>query len=330
MTTTKDSDKRSTTSSRRSSVTHEGTVIEKLTEASMQTSIEVKAESAAQLRLSEMEEICNSLVAEKEYLVERNQTLEDENSKNIKIISELEANVSKHHRNELELNEKLDWAKKETDQAITELQQYRTRAQQTLQMKERLIEQLKEGKQMDGETSPDVTALQMEVQQLLMDKRNLHDELQNLTDRLEVSRVHAGKLEQRLEEGASREHKLRELQDSLRASAVKCSQLEEDLKSKTDEIVTVREEMLKQRTGLMVKMSEKEGELHNLRLKLSQRQHSQVSSDAEERIHSLTHSLVQKQGALESITAERNALRIQLEKLDVSFVPVSNPFSVAD
>lgn len=61
----------------------------------------------------------------------------------------------------------------------------------------------------------------------------------------------------------------------------------------------------------------RETEIMDLRTKLNQRRQSAMHSGTEERISSLTHSLVQKQAALESITAERNALRIQLEKLDV-------------
>lgn len=45
---------------------------------------------------------------------------------------------------------------------------------------------------------------------------------------------------------------------------------------------------------------------------------SNSSVDLELRLNSLTQSLVQKQTTLESTTAERNALRLQLEKLDVS------------
>lgn len=315
----KDTGKSSTVSSRRSSITQDGTVIENFAEASMQTSIELKTESDTETRLIEMEEICNSLVAEKEFLVERNDFLEAENTKNIKIISELEATISRHHRNELELNEKLDWAKKETDQAIIELQQYRTRAHQTLQMKERLIEQLKDGKQVDGEDlSTDTATLQMEIQQLQIDKRHLRDEVQTLTEKWEQTKLQATKLEQRLEESYSREQKLRELQTALKESTIKCAQLEEELKLKTDEVISAREDFLKKRAGLVVKLSESENEILTLRAKLSQRQQNQLSSDAEERIHSLTHSLVQKQAVVESITAERNALRLQLEKLDVS------------
>lgn len=57
-----------------------------------------------------------------------------------------------------------------------------------------------------------------------------------------------------------------------------------------------------------------------LQTKLSQQHSSSVApiavNSSDERIYSLTQSLVQKQNSLESITAERNAIRLQLEKLE--------------
>lgn len=57
-----------------------------------------------------------------------------------------------------------------------------------------------------------------------------------------------------------------------------------------------------------------------LRSKLSQQQNtfpvSTGANSTDDRIYSLTQSLVQKQNSLEAITAERNAIRLQLEKLE--------------
>lgn len=318
-----DIDKRSNNSSRRSSMTHEGTVIEKVTEASMQTSFDGRNDSCVQLRLVELEEICNSLVSEKEFLIERNQNLEEANAKNIKTISELELTIAKHLKNEVDLREKLEWAKKETNQAIAELQQYRTRAQQTLQMKEKLIEELKlghseeAGNVYDSDLENGTNALRIELENIKSENRSLLEEISMLNDKCEQTKNYAVRLERMLESGAERERKLNEVQESFNNIVNKCSQLEEELKARVQETILLKEEMMKQRGQFKIKMSEKEIEIFQLRDKMSQRVQSS-SNEAEERIHSLTHSLVQKQTALESITAERNALRIQLEKLDVS------------
>lgn len=45
---------------------------------------------------------------------------------------------------------------------------------------------------------------------------------------------------------------------------------------------------------------------------------STPSSKVESRLTSLTQTLVSKQQALEILTTERNALRLQLEKIEVS------------
>lgn len=47
-----------------------------------------------------------------------------------------------------------------------------------------------------------------------------------------------------------------------------------------------------------------------------------AESGVEDRVQSLTQSLVKKQSSLEAITAETNALRIQMEKLEVNFCQI--------
>lgn len=57
--------------------------------------------------------------------------------------------------------------------------------------------------------------------------------------------------------------------------------------------------------------------MKKLKATIARLDHSAGSSKTfEDRIHSLTQSLVQKQNSLENVTAERNAIRIQLEKLE--------------
>lgn len=66
---------------------------------------------------------------------------------------------------------------------------------------------------------------------------------------------------------------------------------------------------------ILIEIYFRENELK--RLKNSNRE-SQVQTELENRMHSLTQSLLSKQNNLENITAERNALKLQLEKLSVS------------
>lgn len=60
-----------------------------------------------------------------------------------------------------------------------------------------------------------------------------------------------------------------------------------------------------------------ETELTKLKAKIAQLNYAGSSSKGfDERINSLTQSLVQKQNSLEAVTVERNAIRIQFEKLE--------------
>jgi len=64
--------------------------------------------------------------------------------------------------------------------------------------------------------------------------------------------------------------------------------------------------------SLMTSFFCRENELKRLR---NSHRESQVQMELENRMQSLAQSLISKQNSLENITAERNALRLQLEKL---------------
>lgn len=61
-------------------------------------------------------------------------------------------------------------------------------------------------------------------------------------------------------------------------------------------------------------------QIEELKQQLKQRKTFTGNEDVESRIQGLTQMLMTKQSSLESITTERNALRIQLEKLEVSYM----------
>lgn len=71
----------------------------------------------------------------------------------------------------------------------------------------------------------------------------------------------------------------------------------------------------------------RESELAKLRAQIPPQQRSRAANVAnaaaaqglEERVRSLTASLVTKQNSLETVTADRNALRFQLEKLEIEY-----------
>ena len=72
----------------------------------------------------------------------------------------------KLQQSENDFKQKLEYAKNESRDAINELAQYRLRAQNQLQLKEKLIEQLKNGGDITNGDDQDESTLQIEVEQL--------------------------------------------------------------------------------------------------------------------------------------------------------------------
>lgn len=65
-------------------------------------------------------------------------------------------------------------------------------------------------------------------------------------------------------------------------------------------------------------LKEKDEELEQLKVQLRQLGNRPNNEDYEARIQSLTEMLMTKQTTIQTITTEKNALRLQLEKLEVN------------
>lgn len=161
-------------------------------------------------------------------------------------------------QNENDLKQKLDYAKNETREAINELQQYRLRAQNQLQLKESLIEQLKAGSGIvNGHESLEST-LQIELEQLRDQRDHLQSELDLLSRRFDESRNFIEKMEHkhRMMQSDS-EDKLLTLDESINQLNLRCANYEEDIRLQKQEIFQIRDEMLKQKTSMTTKLHEK-------------------------------------------------------------------------
>jgi len=82
------------------------------------------------------------------------------------------------------------------------------------------------------------------------------------------------------------------------------------------EIRYLKDELISQRNGFSLQIQKKNSEISKLKLQLSVS--ATPSSEIDSRITTLTQTLVLKQQALECLTTERNALRLQLEKVEAS------------
>lgn len=229
-----------------------------------QLKAESNTKSSVQSRIRELEEMNAYLVQERIQLVERIDGLGNSNKGYITTITELEMSVAKLHKNEVDLNDKLSWAKRETDQAIAELQQYRLRAQSTLQMKEQLIDQLKTS----GGTIPAISdgspvqniasnTESFELNNLKKENDNLMLELTHTQEQLDRAREYISKLENRQDQvEQEKEQKISSLNESLIKEQFRYNQLQEKLRTQQIELNGVKDELSKQKSNVGLKMKE--------------------------------------------------------------------------
>lgn len=78
----------------------------------------------------------------------------------------------------------------------------------------------------------------------------------------------------------------------------------------------MKDELITKRNGFSLQLQRQDSEISKLRLQLSAS--AIPNNEMDSRLASLTKTLVLKQQALECLTTERNALRLQLEKLEVN------------
>lgn len=78
---------------------------------------------------------------------------------------------------------------------------------------------------------------------------------------------------------------------------------------------SLRDELSLRHNSFLAKIQKQESEISRLRSQLSAA--ATPNSEVETRLSSLTRTLVLKQQELEHLTTDRNALRLQLEKLEV-------------
>ncbi|PNF30873.1 Golgin subfamily A member 5 [Cryptotermes secundus] len=215
-----------------------------------------------------------------------------------------------------DMQQQWDRTRAELTYSRSELDQYRVRAQRILQDKERLITELR-GQGSAGRSTPADDTVELELDQLRQERELLREEIAQVSARLKASRDELQETECRLESGREQAgQSLQLLQDSLQEERRKRQTAEEDCRAHAEEFRSVRDELLRQKAQLASRVRERETELTKLRSQLSQRPSSLAGDELESRLHALTQTLVVKQSSLETVTTEKNALRLQLEKIE--------------
>lgn len=211
--------------------------------------------------VSELTKTCDQLVADKENLQRKLEEIEEINNGYVKTISQLEVSVAKMHEATTDLNEKLSMAKTETEQAVFELQQYRSRAQHTLQMKDEIIAELKvmhSKNETNDDTDIDAQCNQIELASIKQERDAFLEEINALRNQLNANKQIASTLESKMHdiEMKSSDNE-KTLTNALKQEKLKYSQLEETMRTQAKELKVVRDELKRQQALTSTKLHEK-------------------------------------------------------------------------
>lgn len=152
-------------------------------------------------------------------------------------------------------------AKTETEQAEFELQQYRSRAQHTLQMKDELIAELKSIHSKNETTDDadiDAQCKQIELVSLKQERDSFLEEINMLRNQLNASKQIISTFEEKMHafEGRANDNE-KTLTNAMKQEKMKYSQLEETLRTQAKELKVVRDELKRQQALTSTKLHEK-------------------------------------------------------------------------
>lgn len=211
--------------------------------------------------VSELTVTCDQLATDKDGLQHKLDEIEDANNGYVKTISQLEVSIAKMHESSMDLNEKLTMAKTETEQAVFELQQYRSRAQHTLQMKDELITELKSmhtKSESNDDTDIDAQCKQIELATMKQERDTFFEENNMLRNQLETNKQILNTLENKIHENEMRfSDSEKSLSNTLKQERLKYSQLEETMRTQAKELKVVRDELRRHQATTSTKLHEK-------------------------------------------------------------------------
>ncbi|KAB0801227.1 hypothetical protein PPYR_05581 [Photinus pyralis] len=190
----------------------------------------------------------------------------------------------------------------------SEMEQYRARAQRILQEKEKLI-RLKQDD--PGETNELIFNNYNE--ELRKELKFQEEKNFELADKLSKVNHELTLLQQNFILTQKESHTAKQvLQDSLMREKKIRSVADEECRAKSKELQSRLQEIGHQ-NSIIASKSQK---ILQLEAQLKQKYNPGIGSEVEERIQSLTQTLMSKQSSLETVMSERNALRLQLQKLE--------------
>ncbi|XP_029178030.1 golgin-84 isoform X1 [Nylanderia fulva] len=239
---------------------------------------------------------------------------ETDHQKEIIILNEklksLEIEKVQQSKQIMDLQFVIDRNRQELNLVRSELEQHKARALKTLQEKEKLITELKSNTPtaMDEVTIMELNQLKQECESVREENQQLSQQIKTLHEELRNADINLEKIKQK-----SMETNLKN-QEILTSERHRRLEAEEDARKHCEEIRSLKDEIINQNNGFSLQLQKQNSEISKLKLQLSTL--AMPNNEMDSRITSLTQTLVIKQQALECLTTERNALRLQLEKIE--------------
>ncbi|KAJ8923600.1 hypothetical protein NQ315_010179 [Exocentrus adspersus] len=248
------------------------------------------------------------LAEESSILHEKVAKLEFENQDLNKQLINMQHMYSELRNENANLQFQIERCNEQVAQAQVEKDQYIARAQRILQEKEKLISLKQENT--FSETSNLFETYNEELKKELEFHQAKNEELTQKNNQL-VKDLQSLQMQHRIIQNGLHQS-LQNLEQNILNEKTFRANAEEECSLKTKELYLKNQELLQ----LKEQMGVKDNEIAQLKEIIKQKANVNVNEDVESRIKSLTQTLMLKQNKVETVTTERNALRLQIEKLE--------------
>ncbi|CAG9567942.1 unnamed protein product [Danaus chrysippus] len=260
-------------------------------------------------RNKELDDKIHKLTEDLEQKVTTQLKLENELRHTHTTITELQSNLDKSNSECLRLEK--DW------------EAYKLRVKSMLNAKDNEIKSIREGSNLDEDTK----VLMEQLQSLKEEKEELSVAINDVRNESNDLKQHMAELELKY---SAAERLVAALRDTLKEERLARNRAEAQCGSFSKEIQNIQMENGQTIASLRKALQDKENELIHLRETASSVRTSDTSAlnvadydvirDIDsEKIHYLTQTLIQKQGKIDSLLADNNILRIQLDKLESKY-----------
>jgi chromosome segregation ATPase len=200
----------------------------------------------------------------------------------------------------------------------TEFADYRTKAGQILQKKEKELGALRTGG--GGATDSSGGSGDLTTHQLLEEQARLQEELATSEGLVEQLRADLRELEQQTDEDSElAASQIGELELALSAASAAKAAGEQESTRRVQELVNQLEEVERQRVLLSQEAQRGAAELQQVQSEVARLSHTtegRATAELEEKLRALTGNVVRKQSQIEALSSDKNSLALQVEELE--------------